>query len=93
MKSHQIGFEGKVEGFPKIKVDPSSFSVVGGEREGLLTQTSLDSSVFTRRKMSQAEKQRGWVKMKQTAVSAVKISIQGPAGLDKVYLSTLLLID
>ena len=48
---------------------------------------SLDSSVFTRRKMSQAEKQRGWVKMKQTAVSAVKISIQGPAGLDKVYLS------
>ena len=50
---------------------------------------SLDSSVFPRRKMSQAEKQRGWVKMKQSAVSAVKISIQGPAGLDKVYLSSL----
>ena len=48
--------------------------MAGGEREGLLTQTSLDSSVFTRRKMSQAEKQRGWVKMKQSAVSAVKIS-------------------
>ena len=61
--------------------------MAGGEREGLLTQTSLDSSVFTRRKMSQAEKQRGWVKMKQSAVSAVKISIQGPgggSGLDKV---------
>ena len=42
--------------------------------------------------MSQAEKQRGWVKMKQTAVSAVKISIQGPAGLDKVYLSPLLML-
>ena len=66
--------------------------MVGGEREALPTQTSLDSSVFTRRKMSQAEKQRGWVKMKQTAVSAVKISIQGPAGLDKVYLSPLLML-
>ena len=63
--------------------------MAAGEREGLLGQTSLDSSVFTRRKMSQAEKQRGWVKMKQTAVSAVKISIQGPAGLDKVFLSFL----
>ena len=31
-------------------------------------------SLFSRKKMSQAEKQRGWVKMRN--VSAVKISIQ-----------------
>ena len=41
--------------------------------------SSLDLSMFTRRKMSQAEKQRGWVRMRN--VPAVKISIQGLTGL------------
>ena len=37
-------------------------------------QNSLESSLFKRKKMSQAEKHRGWIRMKN--VSAVKISIQ-----------------
>lgn len=42
----------------------------------------LDTNMLARRKMSQAEKQRGWVKMKN--VSAVKISIQGLTGMDEL---------
>ena len=37
-------------------------------------QSSLESSLFKKKKMSQAEKHRGWIRMKN--VSAVKISIQ-----------------
>ena len=69
-------------GFPKIKVEPSSFSLnyegtvpvfpAGGNGK-LPSQSSLDT-VYARKKMSQAERHRGWVKMRN--VSSVKISIQ-----------------
>ena len=39
-------------------------------------QKSLESSLSKRKKMSQAEKHRGWIRMKN--VSAVRISIQSP---------------
>ena len=50
----------------------------------LSKQTSLESSLFKRKKMSQAEKHRGWIRMKN--VSAVKISIQVLPWLVLIYL-------
>ena len=60
-----VFIENDCEGFPKIKVEPSSFSLEPASSTVLTT---------ARKKMSQAEKHRGWVKMKN--VSSVKISIQ-----------------
>ena len=67
-----VFIENDCEGFPKIKVEPSSFSLEPASSSTVLTTA--------RKKMSQAEKHRGWVKMKN--VSSVKISIQ-VAGVDK----------
>ena len=61
----KVFIENDCEGFPKIKVEPSSFSLEPASATVLTT---------ARKKMSQAEKHRGWVKMKN--VSSVKISIQ-----------------
>ena len=61
-----VFIENYCQGFPKIKVEPSSFSLDPASSSTVLTTA--------RKKMSQAEKHRGWVKMKN--VSSVKISIQ-----------------
>ena len=65
-----VFIENDCEGFPKIKVEPSSFSLEPASPATVLTTA--------RKKMSQAEKHRGWVKMKN--VSSVKISIQVAEG-------------
>ena len=41
-------------------------------------QSSLESSLFKRKTMSQAEKHRGWIRMKN--VSSTRITIQSPRG-------------
>ena len=69
-----VFIENDCQGFPKIKVEPSSFSL----------DPASSSTV-----LSQAEKHRGWVKMKN--VSSVKISIQ-VAGVMRGHLPDKLLI-
>ena len=78
-----VFIENDCEGFPKIKVEPSSFSLEPASPATVLTTA--------RKKMSQAEKHRGWVKMKN--VSSVKISIQVVGGWGRGRLSYKLLID
>ena len=76
-----VFIENDCQGFPKIKVEPSSFSLDPASSSTVLTTA--------RKKMSQAEKHRGWVKMKN--VSSVKISIQ-VAGVMRGHLPDKLLI-